>query len=96
MIRPRLLAALAVITLAGCVDTDPYSRPYVWTITGTDAANLAVMAEAPEDLARGRGLAGAEGQAATAAIDRLRTDKRKPLDTTSTSGAAGSSGGAAN
>jgi type IV pilus biogenesis protein CpaD/CtpE len=88
------IAILTAALLAGC--TDPYDRPYAWSITGSDAANLAVMAEAPADLARGRGLVGADGQAATAAIDRLRTDKRKPLDNTSTSGAAGASSAAAN
>jgi type IV pilus biogenesis protein CpaD/CtpE len=97
MSLPRLAAALVVAALAGCADGgEPFSRPYTWSITGTDAANLAVMAEAPEDLARGRGLVGANGQAAAAAIDRLRTDHRKPLDNTATSSAAGSGGAAAN
>ncbi len=88
-----LRATLGVAALSGCAAIEPYERPYVWTATGSDAANLAVMAEAPADLARGRPTDGADGQAATAAVDRLRADRRKPLDVTPTSGLA-SGGGA--
>ena len=74
-------AALALLTLgllAGCT-IDPFDRPGVWRPGGVNDANLAVMAADPNDLVRGHGEAGADGQLATAPVTRLREDRVKPL-----------------
>ncbi len=75
--RPAL-ALLALGLLAGCT-IDPFDRPGVWRPGGVNDANLAVMAADPNDLVRGHGEVGADGQLATAPVTRLREDRVKPL-----------------
>jgi len=91
----RLLAGLSVVGLAGC--TDPWYGARYWTATGTNAANLAAMAEQPEDLAQGRGMSGADGALAVTAIDQLLSGHRPALSgaATSDAGSGGSSGSSA-
>jgi type IV pilus biogenesis protein CpaD/CtpE len=82
-------AVLCLALLSGCTATEPYERPFAWTPTGANAANLAAMAENPSDLAKGRGLAGTDSEAATDAVGRLHHDHVKALlDATAGSGAA--------
>ena len=51
------------------------------------------MAARPADLARGRGTAPGDAQAAAAAVDRLRRDRVKPIGDTNGGGGGGLSGG---
>ncbi len=94
-IRPWLLL-IAVPTLAGCTMFEPYERPYVWTETGANAANLAAMVQDPTDLAHGRSSEGSDGLEASAAVSRLRAGNIKKLIDTGTlsvgSGGGGSGG----
>lgn len=57
------------------------------------ADHLARMVADPRDLASGRALAPATGEHASAAIERYRTDKVKPLKKRKSGGSSGSSGG---
>ena len=83
----RLAAGSLLALLSGCAGPDPYNFPHTWRPTGANDANLAVMAARPADLARGRGTAPADAQAAAAAVDRLRSGRVKPI------GDAGGGGG---
>jgi hypothetical protein len=101
-LRTRAIGLLALAALSGCADIGSFSRPYAWTLTGSNAANLAVMAEVPADLAQGRGEPGADGVAAAAAVARLRADRVRPLPEAgggtggdAAGGAPGSASGAA-
>jgi hypothetical protein len=76
----RLLPALALCALAGCNTlTDPYYADGNWRPTGANDFNLRVMAAQPREIISGQGEAGADGQAAADAVDRLRTDRVRPL-----------------
>jgi type IV pilus biogenesis protein CpaD/CtpE len=74
---------------------EPYERPYVWTETGANAANLAAMVQDPADLAHGRSSEGSDGLEASAAVGRLRSGNIKKLIDTGTLavGAGGGSNG---
>jgi type IV pilus biogenesis protein CpaD/CtpE len=87
----RIFLAMVLVSLAACAETEPFQNPYRWAVTGSNAANLAAMAE-PDDLVHGRGLQGSDGQPAVAAIDRWRSGRLKSIDTTGTTGGSGSSG----
>jgi hypothetical protein len=75
-----LLPLLA--TAAGCQALDPYRREGSWRPHGANEQNLAVMAVRPAERVRGTGAEGAAGFTAAAAIERLRTDRVKPLPDT--------------
>ena len=89
----RLAAGSLLALLPGCAGPDPYDFPHTWRPTGANDANLAAMAVRPVDLARGRGTAPTDAQAAAAAVDRLRRDRVKPIGDTG-GGVGGLSGGA--
>ena len=93
-----------MLLLAGCAD--PYEWPHTYNVPQANQANLAAEAYDWRDLRRGHGDPGADGQEASAAVDRLRrgTVKELPLQQISdlpnptvaapAPGAAPSSGGA--
>jgi type IV pilus biogenesis protein CpaD/CtpE len=75
----RALLLLLLLLPAACAYTDPVYRPGDWMPRGVSDRNLAVMVAEPSDLIYGRGETGADAKLATAAINRLWTDKVKPL-----------------
>jgi hypothetical protein len=84
----------------GCAATDPYEREGVWHPNGSNETDLRAMVAMPSDLVQGVGDGHGNSQQAEAAVERLRTDKVKPLPasgvaqiTVNASG-AGTSGGA--
>ena len=99
----RSLLLLLLLLPAACADTDPVYRPGDWMPRGASARNLGVMLAEPSDLIYGRGETGADSKLATAAVNRLWTDKVKPLPaigsqsdiapTAAPQAASGSSGG---
>lgn len=91
----RILPLLALCALAGCgVLTDPYYQEGKWRPTGANDFNLRVMAAQPRDIISGQGEPGADGQGAADAVDRLRTDRVRPLPVSSISPIALPAGGA--
>lgn len=94
MIKPRL-ALLALPLLVAACDTpfDVVNRPGAWRPEAANEANLRVMVDRPEDLSRGRGAEGAHGQTAAAAVDRLRSDRVRPLPDVVSAPAVSSVGG---
>jgi type IV pilus biogenesis protein CpaD/CtpE len=89
-LRPLLLAGAAV--LFGCAD--PYQRAGTWHATGVNDDNLRAMLADPADLAWGVALPGSDGQAAAAAVARLRGGQVKALPAAAPqSGASPAAGG---
>ena len=88
-----LLLALGWL-LAGCAQTDPYTRPGEWHPLGANAANLRAMIADPRDLDEGRGAGFSEGDVAVAAVARLRADAVKRLPASSISPVKTSDSGA--
>jgi hypothetical protein len=81
--RIRLLLALPLLAAtAGCENFDPYQRAGTWRPAGANEQNLVTMAAQPAERVRGTGAQGASGAAASAAIERLRADRLKPLPDT--------------
>lgn len=78
----RVLSCLALLAAAGCQATDPYERTGVWRPNGSNDANLTAMVASPGDLVSGVGDGTSNGHLAVAAIDRLLSDKVKPLPDT--------------
>jgi len=91
MMGKRRLPLTLLVLLSGC--TDPMDRPGTWHAQDNNTANLAAGVVNKPDLLRGEAEDGADGQLAAAAIARLRADKVKPLNETSTMSTGGSSGG---
>jgi type IV pilus biogenesis protein CpaD/CtpE len=90
---PALCSATIVLgLLAGCADRDPYRRTDAWYPTGANAGNIAAMVANPNDLVRGHGVQKSDGKEAAVSVERIWTDKPKPLPELST-GQSGSSGG---
>ncbi len=89
--RRAAIVSAVVALLLGCAGPEPFDRPNTWRPTGANAANLAVMAARPAELARGRGTGPADGQVAAAAVDRLRYGRVKPIGDTNGGGGGGSS-----
>lgn len=87
--------AIVLLALAGCMDRDPYRRTDVWRPTGSNAANIAAQVADPHDLIRGRGdVPRANAEPSARAVDRINTDRPKPLRSFGpSSGDSGSSGG---
>ena len=92
--RPwRLVPAiLGLLALAGCSLTDPYQRPGVWRPTSANETNFELQVARAADLVRGRGAIDADGDAAAAAVERLRQDKVRVLPASSISKIGGNSG----
>src|ERR1700722_18591537 len=51
---PLALASLLLLALAGCAQTDPYTRPGAWRPNGANDANLRAMVVVPSDLVLAR------------------------------------------
>ncbi len=83
---------LMLAALTGCAATDTYRRPGTWHPDGANAANIAAMAENPEDLVHGRGSPGSNGALAAQAIDRLSETKSGTQGTGKGSGGKGAGG----
>jgi hypothetical protein len=79
-IRPLLAcAALGLLTLTGCEQTDPLTRPYMWHPTDANRQNIAVMAANPADLSRGRGITRNRVRADSEAVEHLWAGKPVPF-----------------
>jgi len=76
---PLISAITAVLLVSGCAITDPFQRPGVWRPMGANEANFELQVARAADLVQGRGTTDSDGDAAAAAVDRLRQDKAKPL-----------------
>jgi hypothetical protein len=90
----RLAAAILVLLLAGC--DDPMLRPGTWQASGVVTTDLAVAVVDKRDLVSGQPDGGADGVIATMAVDRMRQDKVKSLNATTTTTISGGGTGASN
>ena len=86
------IASAGLALLSGCAGPEPFDRLSTWRPTGANAANLAAMAARPAELARGRGTGPTDGQVVTAAVERLRYGRLKPIGDTSAGGGGGNVG----
>lgn len=84
-----ICAALLLITMASCAETDPYTTGGVWQPTGANARNIATMTVNKGDLIRGRGVTGSDGILAASAATRLWDGNPKPLPVVSSKSAGG-------
>lgn len=78
----RSVPLAVAAALAACADRperDPYFREGSWRPGGANEHNLRAMLVDPRDAVRGRGAAGAEGQRAAEAVERLRSGRVRPL-----------------
>ena len=84
----------SLLALSACgPQYDPLSREGLFQPLRANRADLALEAANPADLVRGTGRSTSDGQAAVAAVDRLRQDKVKKLPASDVSTiAAGASG----
>ncbi len=82
--RTCVLAVSAAAALAACTD-DPFERPGTVAPRGINEANLRAMVVDPAHLRRGVGADAARGDAGARPVDLLRSGKRAPLQTTSSS-----------
>ena len=86
---------VALLSLAGCnvATRDPWEDPGSWRATGANQANLQAMIANPDDLYGGRGERGTSGVIAASTVNRVLTDKIKPLPSTGSTTFGGGSGG---
>lgn len=95
---PRVLRCLLLVApLCGCAAIDPFTREGVWRPTGANEANLQAMLDNPQDLIAGRGASGSNATMAAQAVERLRTDRVRPLPASGIAriGQSGGGGGGA-
>jgi len=91
--RPAIAVTLlgSLLALSACgPDYDPLTREGLWHPTHVNRSNLVSMVANPADLVRGQAAAGSDGDLASAAVDRLRTDKVKKLPTNDIAKSVGS------
>lgn len=91
-----LLLSLAL--LGGCTEIlDQQNRDGAWRPSGANDHNLLLMVAQPNEIRSGTGGSGTDGQTAAAAVERLRTDRVRPLPASSFTnlGNQGSGGGGA-
>jgi hypothetical protein len=88
------VAVLTLLALTGCDSLDPLTRPYVWKPTDINAHNIAVMADDPADLVRGRETKTRRAIQESDAVERLWAGKPTPLLNGGASGGGGGGGGA--
>lgn len=90
---------VALLGLAGCDATWPYDRIGTWRPTGVADANIAASVVNPSDLVRGVDYNPRESAVMTAAVERYRTGRVRPLPEQNSFGlrsiAASGDGGAA-
>ncbi len=94
----RLLPAFALLaplgSLAACGPAyDPQTREGLWHPVHVNRANLVLTVENPSDLTYGKGTTGADGQLASAAVERLRVGKVKKLPDSNIAQVTASGGG---
>ncbi|MBV9783511.1 MAG: hypothetical protein JO264_06790 [Acidisphaera sp.] len=98
----RTRASLAMLAgsllLAGCSVVDPYRRAGTWRPNQSNMVMRAEEVADPMDLVQGRSAEGAQGELATAAVERLRHDQVKSLSDSAivqigSPGGSGSGGG---
>jgi type IV pilus biogenesis protein CpaD/CtpE len=87
------VAALTLLTLTGCDQIDPLTRPYVWHPTDINVHNIAAQVDNPADLIRGRETKSRRAMQESDAVDHLWAGK--PAQFIGSGGGASSSGGAA-
>ncbi len=91
--------ALVLLSLAGCdvATRDSWEDAGTWRPTGANQTNLQAMVANPDDLNIGRGERGGSAIIATTAVNRVLTDKIKPLPVAGTltfgGGTSSSAGG---
>jgi hypothetical protein len=83
-------AALGLLALTGCDQTDPLTKPYAWHPTDINARNIAAMANNPADLVRGRETKARRAVQESDAVEHVWTGHPVPL----LGGSGGSSGAA--
>jgi type IV pilus biogenesis protein CpaD/CtpE len=79
MTRFAALLLPLLVSLAGCNQIDPYTRPGNWRPNGANDANLRAMVAVPADLVVATPASPADGDRAAAAVARLRNDTVRPL-----------------
>ena len=82
--RTCVLAGAAVAALSACTD-DPFERPGTVAPRGFNDANLRAMVVDPAHLRRGVGADTTRGDAGAKPVDLLRSGKRPPLSSSTTS-----------
>jgi type IV pilus biogenesis protein CpaD/CtpE len=92
--RRALILAFAA-ALPGCAELDPFDRTGVWRPSGANEANLRTQVARPSELAVGTAERGSDGHLASQAIERLRTDRVRPLPAETASGVFALPAGAA-
>ncbi len=92
--RSVLSATVLVLTLAGCAQTDPYTRDGMWQPEGVNERNLDAMVANPADLVYGHGDTRPDSQLATTAVTQLLAGRAKPLPALSSDTAPGGAVGA--
>lgn len=78
---------LSLLSLAGCDQIDPLTRPYVWKPTDINRQNIAAMAARPADLVHGRGTARHNATVEAIGVERINTGK--PIGLLSATGGPG-------
>jgi type IV pilus biogenesis protein CpaD/CtpE len=86
------VASISLLALAGCSQTDPLTRPYMWEETGVNAHNVAAMAANPADLTHGRDAPQRRVSVESDPVDHLWAGKPTPLLTSGSTGSTGTSG----
>lgn len=81
---------LSLFALAGCDQTDPLLRPYVWVPSDVNVHNIAAQAVDPADLLHGRETQKRRAVQESDAVDHLWAGHPAPL-----LGSGGGGGGAA-
>ena len=90
-----VFATLGLLCLAGCDQTDPLKRDYVWHPTDVNRTNIAAMAVNPRDLIHGHGTDNRSSILDTLAIGHITSGKPVALPDASSTGGSNASGGAA-
>jgi type IV pilus biogenesis protein CpaD/CtpE len=73
------LALAAAVLLAGCQESEPYSRANSWQPTGANAGNIGAMAVRPTDLIRGRSTTRSDARQGADAVDRVWQGRARAL-----------------
>jgi hypothetical protein len=79
MPRAVVFTLTMLLGLTGCQQIDPLLRDGVWRPNGSNETALRAMAAVPADLVHGAPAGPANGTVAAAAVERLQTDRVKPL-----------------
>jgi type IV pilus biogenesis protein CpaD/CtpE len=83
------LAAMSLMALAGCSQTDPLTRPYMWEESGVNEHNIAAMAANPADLTHGRDSSQRRVSVESDPIEKFWSGKPTPLLTSGSTGSTG-------